>query len=123
MNGRERDDDGQPVPRSPRVVQPRWSDAVLVCGKCLKRHPDGKAVRRALKDAVAARAPEVRVGRKREKVRLVKTTCLGLCPKRALVLASAASLSRREVVLLHGTREASDAVAQLLTSRPSDAGG
>lgn len=84
---------------------------ILVCGKCLKRHGDGKAVRRALKDAA---------GEGGRKPRLVRSACLGLCPKRAVVAASAATLARGEVVLLRGPEEAPAAIGALLPDSPAD---
>jgi hypothetical protein len=86
-----------------RVVRAGRRPLILVCGKCLKRHGEGKAVRRALKEAARDSRP-----------RLVRSACLGLCPKRLVVAASAATLSRGEVVLIAGPGDAAAAAAVLL---------
>ena len=94
-------------PDGPRTARLRM---VLYCGKCLKRCDDGKALRRAVKAGAKARAAEVG-GRK---VRVVETGCLGLCPKGALVVASAATLARGEAVLLRDVGEVAAALPRLL---------
>lgn len=68
---------------------------IFVCGKCLKRHPDGKAVRRALK----ARAKDC-------DARLVRTACLGICPKKAVVTVTRPSLEGGRVALIATVSEA-----------------
>ena len=90
------------------IARPGWSAAILVCGKCLKGR-DGKAMRRGLKAAAKSRAG---------KVRIVRTACLGVCPKRAVAMASARTLARRELVVL---REGGSAAAALDRLLPPDA--
>ncbi len=90
------------------IARPKWSAAILICGKCLKG-VDGKAMRRDLKAAAKGRTG---------KVRIVRTSCLGLCPKRAVAMASADSLARRELVVL---REGGSAEAALDRLLPPDA--
>lgn len=108
----------QEVPRrrrlegEPRAV--RLRPVVLYCGKCLKRCDDGKALRRALKRGAGARAEEIGA----RKVRLVEAGCLGLCPKGALVAASAATLARGEAVLLRDPAEVAAALPALLPCPP-----
>ncbi len=93
---------------APRLVPLR--PTVLLCGKCLKRCDDGKALRRALKDGAKVRAAEVGL----KKVRIVKAGCLGLCPKGALVVASAATLASGEAVLLRDASEVAAVLPRLL---------
>ncbi len=81
---------------SPVVARLRRPTPVLVCRKCLKRSDDGREIRRALKSELKQRAKET--GGKRPRV--VMTSCFGICPKRAVVLASDATLQRGEYVLL-----------------------
>ncbi|WP_441235837.1 hypothetical protein [Bradyrhizobium sp. 930_D9_N1_4] len=90
---------------APMLVRPRRAAPVLVCKKCLKRSDEGRDVRRALKSELKAARRE---GTKPAK--LVMTGCLGLCPKKSIVLASGASLKRQEYVLV----EASDQVPRAL---------
>ena len=62
---------------------------IFVCGKCLKRHKDGKAIRRALK----MRAGDC-------DAKLVRSACLGVCPKAAVIVVTSRSLGdgRAELV-------------------------
>lgn len=75
---------------------------MLVCRKCLKRSDDGKAIKRALKTGLKERA--ARNGEKRAKV--VLTSCFGICPKRAVVTATGATLARGEFVLINDATDA-----------------
>jgi hypothetical protein len=102
-----------------RRVRPRWSSAIFVCGKCLKRHDDGKTMRRALKQAVR---PPQSEDMKRSKVRIVKTACLGLCPRGAVIVASAATLSAGDVMLVKDAEAMAAAVPRLLPGVGADAG-
>lgn len=90
-----------------RTARLRRATPVLVCQKCLSRVDDGHGFKRRLKsglkqrsDALAVKAP-----------RVVLTKCLGICPKRAVVVASASTLGRGEYLLLtdrDGIAEAAD---------------
>ncbi len=95
-----------PIP----VARPRRAPPVLVCRKCLARAADGKAMKRALKSELKLRGAAEGVKR----ARLVMTGCLGICPKRAVVAASAATLQRGEYLLLSDTQSAADAAAILM---------
>lgn len=67
-------------------VRSDWRRAVLVCGKCSRKigggfgekrkTPLGKALRRALGAGKGRRAT----------IGVVETRCLGVCPKRAVIL-------------------------------------
>lgn len=75
-----------------KVARAPFRAAVLVCGKCSRkldggfgkrgREPARKALKRALKSGAWGR-----------KVRVVETSCLGLCPKRRQALASPEGLA------------------------------
>ena len=67
-------------------------ETVFVCGKCLKRHDDGKAMRKALK----ARAKAV-------DARVVRTSCLGVCPKGAVAVVTRESLQAGRAFVLSDT--------------------
>ena len=99
-----------------RVVKPRWDGAILVCGKCLKRHPDGKALRQGLKAEVKARAKASMTGRK---ARIVKVACVKLCPKHAVVVASGATLSTGDVMLVRGVDDIAEAFPRLVPRDPA----
>ncbi|MCG6206800.1 (2Fe-2S) ferredoxin domain-containing protein [Rhodopseudomonas sp. HC1] len=102
-----------PTKSSPTIAHPKRPPPVLICGKCLSRIDDGKKLKQALKSelkhAAAAR------GGKRAK--LVTTGCLGICPKRAVVTASAATLGRGEYVLVEEAKAVREAMAVLLPAQ------
>ena len=106
------------MPKSSLVtIRPRCAAPVLVCKKCLGRISDGSELRRALKSEVKQRSAAQ--GTKRPRV--VLTSCLGICPKRAVVVASADTLQRGEYLLLANSDAAGPAAAVLMptTLRPS----
>ncbi|ABD89671.1 conserved hypothetical protein [Rhodopseudomonas palustris BisB18] len=92
------------------IARPRRAPPVLICRKCLSRVDDGKALKRALKSALKQRSQAQGVKRPR----LVITGCLGICPKRAVVAASAATLQRDEYLLLKEAGEAGEAAGVLM---------
>ena len=94
-----------------RTVHPRWSGAIFLCGKCLKRHSEGRDLRRALKAEAKRRVED---DGSRRKVKVLKISCFGLCPKRAVVAASGATLCDGDVVLVRHVADAPEAVARLL---------
>ena len=72
-------------------------EVIFVCSKCLKRHGDGKAIRRALKAQAKDR-----------NARLVRSSCLGICPKKAVVVATRGSLAEGRVALVRDADEAGE---------------
>jgi|GEM_PF-2006139 len=99
-----------PSKSSSTIARPKRPPPVLICGKCLSRIDGGKKLKQALKAELKQRA--VAHGGKRAK--LVTTGCLGICPKRAVVTASAATLGRGEYVLIEDRKDAADAMAALM---------
>jgi predicted metal-binding protein len=77
-------------------VRSDWRRAVLVCGKCARRaggfgpdaRPLGKALRARLGGGKGRRAA----------VGVVEVKCLGVCPKRAVVVVDAARPDRWRLV-------------------------
>lgn len=94
-----------------RVVRPRWGGAILVCGKCLKRHENGKDLRQGIKAELKERAAAHPT---RRNVRIIKIACIGLCPRRAVVLASPKIMSAGEVMLVRDARDLAVALPRLL---------
>jgi hypothetical protein len=92
------------------TLRPRRPDPILVCRKCLKRVADGKQIKRALKSEVKRRS----AAQATKRPRIVLTDCLGICPKRAVVLASGTTLHRGEYLLLAGQDEIGAAAAILM---------
>lgn len=93
-----------------RIARPKRAPCVLVCSKCVKKADEGRAIRKALKAALAERADAA--GRRPGK--LVETKCMGLCPKRAVTLASGATLARGELLMVKGAVDAAAALQLLL---------
>jgi predicted metal-binding protein len=92
------------------IARTRRASPILLCRKCLSRIDDGKTLRKALKSDLKQRS--ARQGQKRP--RLVLTGCFGLCPKRAVVAASAATLGRGEYLLLKDAAESAEAARVLM---------
>jgi predicted metal-binding protein len=95
------------------TLRPRRPEPILVCRKCLKRAADGKQIKRALKSEVKRRSAVQATKRPR----IVLTDCFGICPKRAVVLASGKTLHRGEYLLLAGHDEIEEAAAILMQSK------
>jgi hypothetical protein len=98
----------------------------VVCAKCAKRQGlRPKAVRALLKDAYRDLRPAPAAGSrgakgggkkgdKGRKLCVVESGCLGPCPKRAVAVATAASLAAGRVLLLDPRAGAEGARAALL---------
>lgn len=99
------------LPTSPVTARLRRRTPILVCRKCLKRAPNGCDLKRALKCALKRSSSD------ESKPRMVMTSCFGICPKRAVVVASGATLARGECVLLATATDAEQAAAMLLPLR------
>jgi predicted metal-binding protein len=99
-----------PKPSAIIVARPRRAPPVLICRKCLSRVPDGKQLRKALKSELKARS----AARGEKGPRLIVTGCLGICPKRAVVTASAKTLERGEYLLLPDAEDAVEAASRLM---------
>jgi len=83
--------------KSIRAVRPSWDTGlVIICRKC-----EGytRSLRGEIKDAVAAAG----LGKR---VRVIKSSCLDLCPKRATTLVTVTSRGNDALVLPGGRRDA-----------------
>jgi hypothetical protein len=92
-----------------KIARLRRPSPLLACKKCLKRCSDGDRIRVTLKRELKQRRPD-----KKKAPRLVWTSCFGICPKRAVVLASGHSLRGNEFVLVSRRGEVEQALAKLL---------
>ena len=72
-----------------KSVRAKRRETVVVCGKCLRRHDDGKSIRKALK----ARAKSV-------DAKMVRASCFGICPKGAMAIATRASMAEGRLLIL-----------------------
>ncbi len=79
-------------------VASRWAGAVLVCGKCTKKI-DGGFGPKGRQSLVKALRAEPGFGKARKaEVGVVETRCLGVCPKRAVVLVDTRRPARWRIV-------------------------
>ncbi len=79
-------------------VRARWSGAVLVCGKCSRKLDGGFGDKGGTPLAKALRQePGFGKGRKAG-VGVIETKCLGICPKRAVVVVDTRAPGRWRIV-------------------------
>ena len=101
---------------APKPVIParlRRAPPIFVCKKCLGRIDDGKKLRKALKSDSKDRSASQDV----KPPRVVMTSCLGICPKRAVVVASAATLRDGKYPLLSDADASAEAMNALMPDR------
>lgn len=79
-------------------MRARWSGAVLVCGKCSKKLGGGFGEKGRTPFAKALKQePGFGKGRKAD-VGVIETKCLGICPKRAVVVVDTRVPERWRIV-------------------------
>jgi predicted metal-binding protein len=96
------------------TFRPSWQAAILVCKDCQKRSSGptsvkAKAVASMLKETVRGRKPRPRI---------VMSGCLGICPKRAIVIA-AVSEDGAKVASIRRPADAEEAMRSMLPASPS----
>ncbi|MCJ2011394.1 hypothetical protein [Methylobacterium sp. J-076] len=103
-------------PKPVRMAKSKFGGLAVVCAKCAKRQGlPAKAVRKLLKDAYADLLPTGGGGKgKGRKLCVIETGCLGPCPKRAVAVATGASLAAGRVLLLDPAAGREGARAALL---------
>lgn len=98
-----------------QTVPAPWRSFVLVCGKCSRKLDGGFGRKGKLELDEALRGALKKAGRRRE-LRVERTGCLGLCPKRAVTIAWAGRPGEVMVV-----PEGADASAVLVRLGPATA--
>ncbi len=98
------------APKPVIAARLRRAPPILVCKKCLGRIDDGKKLRKALKSEAKDRSAAQAV----KPPRVVMTSCLGICPKRAVVVASAATLRDGKYLLLSEADASAEAISALM---------
>ncbi len=106
-----------PPPRE-RTARAPFRRAVVVCGKCARKLDGGfgakagrplrKEFKRLLKSGLWGR-----------KVRVVEASCLGLCPKRRQVVASAGQLAAGRLLVVDPGEDAAAVLDRLLERIPA----
>jgi NADH:ubiquinone oxidoreductase subunit E len=99
--------------QQPVIARPRRTSPILVCKKCLGRVSGAKKIRRELKSELKRQRDEASSERPLKSARLVTTSCFGICPKKAVVLASGKSLRNGEYILVSDREHVEDALNQL----------
>ncbi len=113
--------DDRPTGRSAKTnsaktssAKTKLTDIVVVCSKCAKRQGlRGRDLRGLLKKGAKQVARDGGAGRRR-KLCIVESGCLGPCPKRAVAIATGASLAAGRVVLLDPAAGPAEALAAVL---------
>ena len=90
------------------IARSKRKTSILICRKCLKRSAEGRQIRREIKRKLK-RQPKESVKR----AKLLTTGCFGICPKKAVVLASSNSLAKGEYLLVAQRAEAEEALTFL----------
>lgn len=72
-------------------VRSDWQGAILVCGKCSKKSGDHPKLAKALRRAIGGKGRRARLG-------VVETRCLGVCPKRGVVVIDTRRPERWDIV-------------------------
>jgi hypothetical protein len=93
-----------------RADSPRWDTVFLVCKQCRKRsngpeHLKTKALARTLRAATREQRPRPRI---------VMTSCLGLCPKRAIALAYVGMQARPRILAIKSSARLAKALPLLV---------
>ncbi|KAA0125245.1 hypothetical protein CIW48_02570 [Methylobacterium sp. P1-11] len=97
-----------------RSAKTKLSEIVVVCAKCAKRQGlRGRDLCALLKKAGKKAARDGAPGH-RGKLCIVEAGCLGPCPKRAVAVATGASLAAGRVILLDPAAGPAEALAAVL---------
>jgi hypothetical protein len=91
------------------VVHPRRAPPVFLCGKCLKRSPEAKSIKRALKSGTKRNVGALKPAR------VIKTGCFGICPKRAVVITGGVAAGAGDYLLIASDAEVAPALERLGT--------
>lgn len=101
-------------PALTKSAKTKLAEVVVVCSKCAKRQGLRPRAVRALLKAAAKQAVKDGALTGRTKLCIVESGCLGPCPKRAVAVATGASLAEGRIVLLDPDAAPQDALAAVL---------
>jgi len=101
---------GKPAKRETVILSPGWESLFLVCKDCRRRkdgpkHLKAKALAKEIKHQVKDSAPGARV---------VLTTCLKLCPKRATSVAFVGPLAKPRIAAIKSSAQLEKALSAFL---------
>ena len=114
----DRSPDTPHAPHAPAPLRPGWKSVVLVCKACEKRSKGPKKI--------GAREVAKQLGRacrdaKVPRVRVVLTTCMGVCPKKAFTVAAASSSGGVTTIAFRRGDDSAAAAAVLFPVPTTDA--
>ncbi len=102
---------------TPAPLKPGWKSVVLVCRSCEKRSKGPKKISaRDVAKQLARACRDAKVPR----ARVVLTSCMGVCPKKAFTVAAAAPSGRITTIAFRRGDDAGDAVAVLFASSATE---
>ncbi|AYO85230.1 hypothetical protein WYO_5761 [Methylobacterium sp. GXF4] len=101
-------------PARTQSAKTKIAEVVVVCTKCAKRQGLRPREIRALLKGAAKQAVKDGLLTGRTKLCIVESGCLGPCPKRAVAVATGASLAEGRVVLLDPDAAPQEALAAVL---------
>ena len=104
--------------RAPTPLRAGWKSVVLVCRACEKRSKGPKKI--AARD-VAKRVARACRDRQVPRARVVLTSCMGACPKKAFTVAAAAPSGAIVMIAFRRGDDANAAVATLFPEPATDA--
>ena len=108
---RQRRIQGDGSPRVPEILKPGFDTAILLCRACGKRS-DGPPKRETRETARRLRAAAREAGHRRPRV--VLTSCLGACPKKAFTLAAAGTDGRQTMLAFRHDDDVDAAILAVL---------
>ena len=101
---------------APAPLRPCWRSVVLVCQACEKRSKGPKKIAaREVAKQLGRACRDAKVPRKR----VVLTTCMSACPKKAFTVAAASSSGAIATIAFRRGDDADAAVAALFTTTPT----
>ena len=105
--------DAPDAPDAPAPLRPGWKSVVLVCKACEKRSKGPKKIAaREVAKQIGRACRDARVPR----ARVVLTSCMGECPRKAYTVAAAAPSGRITTIAFRRGDDAGAAVAVLFAT-------
>jgi hypothetical protein len=107
----------KPAKRETVILSPGWESLFLICKDCRRRrdgpkHLKARALAKEIKHQVKDSAPRARV---------VLTSCLKLCPKKATSVAFVGPLAKPRIAAIKSSAQLQDVLALFLEHKDRDA--
>ena len=89
--------------------RPSWETLLVVCRECQKRSSGPKSLK--AKEVIREARQAIRAVKPRPRV--VSTSCLGVCPKRAIAVATVGGANGPRIVEVADAKEMASAITRL----------